>query len=135
MFVDILHDYDLRAFRKWENKLTSYDYYRLSKENEKELTNVAERMKIRFPSLLSNEYNSSEVYKESQIRNVQIRSRQYSCFIEFYEISCNFVFQFKYAELKGASNYFALGLFDYDNSSRFWLDNTKVDPVFQVIFF
>lgn len=134
MFVDILHDYDLRAFRKWENKLTSYDYYRLSKENEKELTNVAERMKIRFPSLLSNEY-SSEVYKESQIRNVQIRSRQYSCFIEFYEISCNFVFQFKYAELKGASNYFALGLFDYDNSSRFWLDNTKVDPVFQVIFF
>lgn len=67
-FPDVLHDYDLRAFRKWENKLTSNDYHRLPKENEKELMHVAERMHKRFPLILSKEYKS-EIYKASFPRN------------------------------------------------------------------
>ncbi|XP_044759844.1 multiple inositol polyphosphate phosphatase 1-like [Coccinella septempunctata] len=59
---NILHDYDLRAFRKWDNKLNSHDYYKLPTENEKELMHVAERMRIRFPSLLSKGYDR-DIYK------------------------------------------------------------------------
>lgn len=78
-----LRNSDLHALRKWKLKVDDTKEKILTHEGEDEMIDLAERLQIRFPSLLPSTYSNTTFY----VNNLDYNSN--SVFISSYKFICS----------------------------------------------